>query len=142
MILRLDGEMRVVMEATGVYHLPILFYLREKEIFVSVINPFEIKEYASRNLRQAKTDKQYSITISNYGVDNWFRLKDFEASEELYSELKLLRRQYRYYMELHVKSLQELTHLLDYVTPRIKGKLNVWNKASGKDKLSNFIEKY
>lgn len=142
MILRLDGEVRVVMEATGVYHLPILFYLRKKGIFVSVINPFEMKEYASRGLRRAKTDKQDSITISNYGIDNWFRLKDFESSEEVYSELKLLGRQYRYYMELHVKSLQELTHLLDYVMPEIKGKLGSWNEASGKDKLSDFVEKY
>ena len=142
MILRLDGEVRVVMEATGVYHLPILFYLREKGIFVSVINPFVMKEYASRGLRRAKTDKQDSITISNYGIDNWFRLKDFEASEEIYSELKLLGRQYKYYMELHVKNLQELTHLLDYVMPGIKGKLGSWNEASGKDKLSDFVEKY
>ncbi len=70
MILRLDGDVCVVMEATGIYHLPILLYLKEKGIFIT---------------------------------------------EEVYSELKLLGRQYRYYMELHVKSLQELTHLLDYV---------------------------
>ncbi len=142
MILRLDGKVRVVMEATGIYHLPILLYLKEKGIFISVINPFEMKKYASRGLRRAKTDKQDSKTISNYGIDNWFRLKAFETTEEVYSELKLLGRQYRYYMELHVKSLQELTHLLDYVMPGIKGKLGSWNEASRKDKLSDFVEKY
>ena len=28
MLLRLDGEVRVKMEATGIYHLPILLYLK------------------------------------------------------------------------------------------------------------------
>ncbi len=142
MILRLDGEMRVVMEATGIYHLPILLYLKEQGLFVSVINPYEMKKYASRGLRRAKTDKQDSITIANYGIDNWFRLKEYEATQEVYSELKLLGRQYRHYMGLHIKSLQELTHLLDYTMPGIKRKLETWNESSGKDKLSDFVEEY
>ena len=43
---KLDGEIRVVMEATGVYHLPILTFLQEKGYFVSVINPYSMKKYA------------------------------------------------------------------------------------------------
>ena len=43
---RLDGEIRIVMEATGVYHLPILTYFHEKGYFISVINPFAMKKYA------------------------------------------------------------------------------------------------
>ena len=39
MLLRLDDEVRVIMEATGIYHLPILNYLKEKGFFVAVINP-------------------------------------------------------------------------------------------------------
>ncbi len=31
----LDDEVRVIMEATGNYHLPVLSYLKEQEIFVS-----------------------------------------------------------------------------------------------------------
>jgi len=48
MILRLDGEVKVIMEATGIYHLPVLNHLQDKGIFVSVINPFEMKKYACR----------------------------------------------------------------------------------------------
>ena len=40
---KLDGELRIVMEATGIYHLPVLTYLQEKGYFVSVINPFLMK---------------------------------------------------------------------------------------------------
>ena len=63
MIQRLDGEIRIVMEATGIYHLPMLSSLQDQNLFVAVINPFEMKEYASRGLRRVKTDKQDSQNI-------------------------------------------------------------------------------
>lgn len=40
------------------------------------------------------------------------------------------------------KALQELTHILDYVMPGIKKMFNSWNEANGKDKLSDFVEKF
>ena len=140
---KLDGEIRVVMEATGVYHLPILTFLQEKGYFVSVINPYSMKKYAKdTSLRRAKTDRLDSIMIANYGIDRWFKLQKYEGDENTYAELKLLGRRYRYYMELHVKSLQELTHILDYVMPGIKAMFNSWDEASNKDKLSDFVERY
>lgn len=142
MILRLDGEVKVIMEATGIYHLPVLNHLQDKGIFVSVINPFMMKEYACRGIRRVKTDKQDAITISNYGIDNWFRLENHKGDDEIYAELKLLGRQYSHYMEMHVKALLELTHMLDYTMPGIKGKLRSWNEGNGKDKLSDFVERY
>lgn len=140
---KLDGEIRIIMEATGIYHLPILTFLEEKGYFVSVINPFAMKKYAKdNNIRGAKTDKLDAITIANYGIDKWFKLQKHEGDEETYAELKLLGRRYRYYMELHVKALQELTHILDYVMPGIKKIFNSWDEASGKDKLSDFVERF
>ena len=100
----------------------------------SVINPFAMKKYAKDNsLRGAKTDKLDSKMIANYGIEKWFKLQRYEGDEETYAELKLLGRRYRYYMELHVKALQELTHILDYVMPGIKKMFNSWNEANGKD---------
>ena len=37
MLFRLNDEVKIVMEATGIYHLPVLTYLQEKGFFVSVI---------------------------------------------------------------------------------------------------------
>ena len=140
---KLDGEIRVVMEATGIYHLPILTFLEEKGYFVSVINPFAMKKYAKDNsMRGAKTDRLDSAMIANYGIDKWFRLQRHESDEETYAELKLLGRRYRYYMELHVKALLELTHILDYTMPGIKKLFGSWNEASNKDKLSDFVERF
>jgi len=35
-IARLDDEVRIVMEATGAYHLPVLSYLKAQGLFVSI----------------------------------------------------------------------------------------------------------
>lgn len=142
MLLRFDDEVRVVMEATGIYHLPVVTYLQEKGIFTSIINPYEMKEYRCQGLRRVKTDKQDAITISNYGIDHWFRLKNYEPITNVYEELKLLGRQYRHYMRMRIESVQELTHLLDYTMPGIKTLLQGWNETNGKDKLSDFVEEY
>ncbi|WP_342212391.1 IS110 family transposase [Clostridium beijerinckii] len=97
-ILNFKEETRVVMEATGAYHLPVLSYIKEHNIFVSLINPLVMKKYAAIALRKGKTDKIDAIKIANYRIDNWFRLIDYQASDELYSKLKILERQYSYYI--------------------------------------------
>lgn len=142
MLLRLNDEVRIVMEATGIYHLPVLSYLQEHGFFVAVVNPFEMKEYRCQGLRRVKTDRQDAITISNYGIDHWYQLKNYEADEGIYEELKLLGRQYRHYMRMRVESVLELTHLLDYTMPGIKRLLKGWNETNGKDKLGDFAEEY
>ena len=88
-------DVKVVMESTGIYHLPVLTYLKENGIFTAVINPYQMKQYRVQGLRRVKTDKADSMTIAKYGLDNWDELKDFVSSEDKYRELTLLSRQYR-----------------------------------------------
>ena len=99
MLLRFDDEVKVVMEATGIYHLPVLTYLQEKGLFVAVINPYLMKVYRSGDLRKAKTDKIDSRIIANYGIEHWFTMAEFKASDDVYGELKMLGQQYRHYIE-------------------------------------------
>lgn len=90
---KLDGEICIVMEATGIYHLPVLTFLHDNGYFVSVVNPFAMKKYAKDNsIRGAKTDKLDSMMIANYGVEKWFKLQRYEGDEGTYAELKLLGR--------------------------------------------------
>jgi transposase len=142
MLKRFDEDVRVVMEATGAYHLPVLSYLKERELYVSVINPFIMKEYRCRGLRRAKTDSLDAKLIANYGIDNWYHLDNYEFAEGTYQELKLLGRQYAHYMKMRIESVQVLTNMLDYTMPGIKSLLKGWNEGSGKDKLSDFVEEY
>ena len=138
----MNDEVKVVMEATGIYHLPVLTYLKDSGIFTAVINPYQMKQYRVQGLRRVKTDKADSMTIAKYGLDNWDELKDFVSSEDRYRELSLLSRQYRHYMRIHVASLLELTHILDYTMSGVKKEFNSWNPESGRDKLADFVEKY
>ena len=85
-----------------------------------VSKPFEMKEYRCQGLRRVKTDKQDAVTISNYGIDHWYRLKEYEPEESIYAELKLLGRQYRHYMRMRGESVLELTHLLDVNAHRLR----------------------
>ena len=73
--------MKVVMEYTGSYHLPILKALLEANIFVCVENPLVMKKYASATLRKAKTDKLDSMKLANYGLEKWFSLRQYELTE-------------------------------------------------------------
>lgn len=142
MIIRLDDDARVVMEATGIYHLPVATFLREQGLFVSIINPYEMKVYRSQDIRKVKTDKRDSMVIANYGVDKWINLREFTPQEDVYAELRLLGRQYRFFMESRIEQLLNLTHLLDYTMPGLKSYFSGWSEYSGKDKLCDFVEEY
>ena len=141
-ILEFKEETKVVMEATGAYHFPVLSYLKEHNIFVSVINPLVMKQYSFVGLRKGKTDKMDAIKIANYGIDNWFRLIDYQASDEIYSELKLLGRQYSHYITMRVESKIALNNLLDRTMPGIKKLLSNRSDKPDKDKLNDFVKEY
>lgn len=141
-ILGFNDEVKIVMEATGSYHFPILSYLKEKGLFVTVVNPLIMKKYVSMNLRKGKTDKIDSIKIANYGIDNWFKLIAYEVTDEVYDELRLLGRQYRHYVNIRVQSKLSLTNLLDRVMPGIKTLLKNKSDNPDKDKLNDFVEEY
>ena len=81
------------MEATGIYHLPVVTFLQEHHLYVTVINPYLMKQFRRQNLRKGKTDKLDSIAISNYGIEHWFSMQEYRASDEIYDSLKILSRQ-------------------------------------------------
>lgn len=142
-ILALDGEVRVVLEATGAYHLPLISVFTEKKLFVSIINPLVMKKYASTAIRKGKTDKIDSIRIANYGLDNWFHLRKYEPTEEVYEELKFLGRQYSHYVQMKVQSKLSLDGIVDRTMPGIKKLISVKrSEYPTKDKLSDFVEHY
>jgi transposase len=77
-----------VMESTGVYHLPLCFYLHEKKCAYSVINALQIKRYIQMHLERNKSDKKDARHICQYGID---RNPDcYEMPDRLYFECKSL----------------------------------------------------
>jgi transposase len=56
-----------VMEASGVYYLPLAVYLHGQGMQVSVVNPLTIKHFAHMRLMRAKTDRKDAAIIAEYG---------------------------------------------------------------------------
>ena len=69
-----DEEVRVILESTGYYHLPIVTVLLEKGIFVSTVNALRMQKFCSQNIRRAKTDRIDSINIAMFGICYWDEL--------------------------------------------------------------------
>ncbi|XMB85208.1 IS110 family transposase [Mycoplasmatota bacterium WC44] len=130
-----DEEIKIVLEATGHYHMPIVQTLLEAGYHVSVINPLVMKKYTSLSIRKGKTDRKDAIKIAEYGISNWFNLRTFEISKEVYEELKILSRQYYQYLSIKTKCKVNLSNILDKAMPGIK-------KLLKDDKLLSFIRKY
>ena len=130
-----NTEARVVLEATGHYHLPVTNYLVKSDIYVSCLNALQMKMFSSQNLRRAKTDNIDSRKIAEYGTKNWYDLKPYYQEEEKYGELRMLSRQYDKKTELIVTEKVNLTNILDMVMPGIKLILS-------DEKLLEFAEKY
>src|SRR5574344_600036 len=142
-ILSLKDEVRVVLEATGGYHLAVVAKLTEAGIFTVVVNPYVMKKYASASLRKAKTDRIDSLRIASYGLEHWLTMTPYSPPEERYAELKLLGRQYSQYVRLKSTCKIQLANLLDGVMPGIKSVLTGQVPASStKDKLCDFVEHY
>ena len=82
-----DEEVRVVLEDTGHYHLPVVALLLDNGIFVHTVNALRMKKYCSQSIRNAKTDKIDSIKIASYGLTYWNELTPVIPNDEIYKEL-------------------------------------------------------
>lgn len=110
-------DLKIVMEETGTYHLPILGYLLDKEYFVTAENALKIKKYLDRGLRKAKTDKKDSYKLAEYACDNWFKLNKVRENDEIYNELRFLSRQYLATIEVQIKQKINFSNLCDLLFP-------------------------
>ena len=110
-------DLKIVLEQTGTYHLPILTYLLDKEYCVIAENALKIKKYLDRSLRKAKTDKKDSLKLAEYACDNWYKLKVNFIEEKKYKELRFLSRQYFSLNSMKVQQKVDFSDLTDMLFP-------------------------
>ena len=110
-------DLKIVMEETGTYHLPVFGYLIDKGYFVVAENALKIKKYLDRGLRKAKTDKKDSLKLAEYACDNWYKLKVNFIEEEKYKELRFLSRQYFSLNSMKVQQKVDFSDLTDMLFP-------------------------
>ena len=110
-------DLKIVMEETGTYHLPVFGYLIDKGYFVVAENALKIKKYLDRGLRKAKTDKKDSYKLAEYCCDNWYKLNMLYDNEEIYDNLRFLSRQYIASIEIQVQEKVNFSNLCDLLFP-------------------------
>lgn len=129
-----NEDVKIVMEATGIYHWPVLFFLKN-DYFLSVINPLKMKLFSKDyNFRGVKTDKIDSKIIAMYGIEKWYSLKQFVIDEDIRQELKRLSRSYMSYQKPKIVMEQALDLEIEKMMPGIKKIL------TDDEKLFDFIE--
>ena len=96
----LNGEMRIIMEYTGNYYLPIAHHLHEAGIFVSVVHAKLLHGYGNDTIRKVKTDRADAVKIANYGLDRWLSSPEYTPEDDTRQLLKIYNRQYAQYTKI------------------------------------------
>lgn len=113
-------NVRFVMESTGNYCKSLLKIIIDNGYFATVENPLTIKKYCDINIRKVKTDKKDALKIACYGSERWHKLIRYIPSDEIYSELRFLSRQYDEQMSLKVMKKIHLSGLIEVTFPGLK----------------------
>jgi transposase len=74
-------DVQCVMEATGVYHEALAYYLYAAGIQVVVVNPSHVHSYSGSLGRRSKTDRKDSWVIAQFAATHRLRLWQPEAEE-------------------------------------------------------------
>jgi transposase len=134
----LNGETRVVMEATGNYHVPVAQMLHNAGLYVSIVNPKLVHNYGNNNLRRVKTDRKDAVKLANYGLDRWLSLPRYVPEEETRLLLKNCYRQYQQYSKVQTMLKNNLISLLDATFPNVNRLFNSPARADGSEKWVDF----
>jgi transposase len=113
----IGGNIRIVMEYTGMYWRPIAHVLKEAGFFVSIVNAILIHNFSDNTLRKVKTDKADSLKIANYALTFWVDLKDYSQEDETRQMLKVQTRMYERIQATSVTLRNGLLSLLDQSFP-------------------------
>ena len=142
LIKSVEGETRIVMEHTGRYYEPVLRRLSEADLFVSAINPKLIKDFSDNSLRKVKSDKADAIKIARYALDTWTELRQYGLMDEIRSQLKIMNRQFGFYMKFKTAMKNNLIGILDQTYPGVNTFFDSPAREDGSQKWVDFATTY
>lgn len=137
-----DGESRIVMEHTGRYYEVLAHQLAEANLFVSTINAKLIKDFDNDSLRKVKSDKADSIKIARYALDKWTGLKQYSLMDEIRNQLKIMNRQFGFYVKQKTAMKNNLIGILDQTFPGANTYFDSPARNDGSQKWVDFIDTY
>lgn len=129
-------ESRCFLESTGIYHIPLLCFLRDKGFDCSVINPIITKNSTNMNIRKLHNDKFDSKKAAKVGLDA--SLKTSIVPDDSVIDLRNLVRDYYYFKDLQSAVVLKLNAELKVSFPAY---LNVFSKITTQTSLK-LLETY
>lgn len=138
-----DGDVRIVMEHTGMYWRPIALALKEAGFFVSVVNAMLVHDFSDNSLRKVKTDKADSMKIASYALAFWQELREYSAEDETRQLLKTQSRLYERTQSAGVALRNSLIALLDQTFPGANHFFDTTpRKSNGHVKWVDFVKRF
>lgn len=138
----IGGEIRVVMEHTGMYWRPIALALKEAGFFVSVVNAMLIHDFSDNSIRKIKTDRADSLKIANYALTFWQELRDYSVEDETRQMLKMQSRLYERTLNSSVALRNGLISLLDQTFPGANKLFDEQRTKAGHIKWVDFVRRF
>jgi len=136
---RLPGEVRVVMEHTGRFWLPIAQTLRAAGLYVSAVNPKLIRDFGNNKLRNVKTDKADSKKIARYGLRYWNDLQPYAPTEAPRQKLLEFSRQLDNSNKLLTAQKNNLQAIVSVTFPGVRKLLKSKAREDGHIKWVDFV---
>lgn len=138
----IGGEIRVVMEHTGMYWRPIALALKEAGFFVSVVNAMLIHDFSDNSIRKIKTDRADSLKIANYALTFWQELRNYSVEDETRQMLKIQSRLYERTLNSSVALRNGLISLLDQTFPGANKLFDEQRTKAGHIKWVDFVRRF
>ena len=142
LIKSIEGESRIVMEHTGRYYEVLANQLSNASLFVSAVNPKLIKDFDNESLRKVKSDKADSVKIARYALDKWNLLKQYNGMDKLRNQLKIMNRQFDFYMKHKTAMKNNLIGILDQTYPGVNTCFDSPARSDGSQKWVDFASTY
>ena len=127
---------RCFLESTGIYHILLLCFLRDKGFDCSVINPIITKNSTNMNIRKLHNDKFDSKKAAKVGLDA--SLKTSIVPDDAIIDLRNLVRDFYYFKDLQSAIVLKLNAELKVSFPAY---LNVFSKVTTQTSLK-LLEAY
>ncbi|MPW27378.1 IS110 family transposase, partial [Alkalibaculum sp. M08DMB] len=123
-------EARTFLESTGIYHLPLFYYLKESGFEVFVLNPLITDSNKNSGIRKVKSDKSDSIRIARTAYT--YNLKVSLMPSDLVLNLRALVREYYFLVDDKTAYINKLHKELRICFP---GYRKVFSDITGKTSL-------
>lgn len=140
-------QLRIVMEATGVYHQKFAYFLDENDINLSIVLPNKISNYMRTLAIKTITDKSASQAICRFGLER--KLDDWKRPNEIYREIQQLTRERNQIIDERTVAKNQLHAENSEAKPnkgslrRLKTRIRLFNNhiAEIEDELNELIRK-